>query len=197
MKPVARLLLPVVISFAILPAAGLNAEPDTQPTQEERVRARLAQRAKEKAEKNRAEAPAGKESDAEKPAAEPPQATEAADDDITALPEMEIRQTRIHDLDLKIRQLNRDIRREQRKVKPTDADAALNNRKASRIMSVFGGKSAEQRASVAAERVYLMEQERDLLELMKLPMTAAKLRELESQVDALRTVRRNLDIELR
>ncbi|MEY3774073.1 MAG: hypothetical protein RLZZ129_853, partial [Verrucomicrobiota bacterium] len=69
--------------------------------------------------------------------------------------------------------------------------------KASRIMSVFGGKSAEQRSSVAAERVYLMEQERDILELMKLPMTAAKLSELEGQVAALRTVRRNLDIELR
>jgi hypothetical protein len=42
-----------------------------------------------------------------------------------------------------------------------------------------------------------MEQERDILELMKLPMTAAKLSELEGQVAALRTVRRNLDIELR
>ncbi|MCW5549227.1 MAG: hypothetical protein KIT44_09710 [Opitutaceae bacterium] len=196
MKPVARLLLPVVISFAILPA-GLIAEPEAPPTQEERVRARLAERAKEKAEKARAEAPATKEREAGKTDAEPPKAAEPADEDVTALPEMEIRQTRIHDLDLKIRQLNRDIRREQRKVKPTDADAALNNRKSSRIMSIFGGKSAEQRASVAAERVYLMEQERDLLELMKLPMTAAKLRELEGQVDALRTVRRNLDIELR
>ncbi len=196
MKPVVRLLLPVVISFAILPA-GLNAASEAQPTQEERVRARLAERAKEKAEKARAESPAAKEPDAGKPEAGPPQAAEPADDDVTALPEMEIRQTRIHDLDLKIRQLNRDIRREQRKVKPTDADAALNNPKASRFMSIFGGKSAEQRASVAAERVYLMEQERDLLELMKLPMTAAKLRELEGQVDALRTVRRNLDIELR
>ncbi|HRI83458.1 MAG TPA: hypothetical protein PLF88_13525, partial [Opitutaceae bacterium] len=165
-----------------------------QPTQEERVRARLAERAKEKAEKNR---PDAEPRDEAKPDAEPPQAAEPVDADVTALPEMEIRQTRIHDLDLKIRQLNRDIRREQRKVKPTDADAALNNPKASRIMSVFGGKSAEQRSSVAAERVYLMEQERDLLELMKLPMTAAKLSELEGQVAALRTVRRNLDIELR
>jgi len=193
MKPVARLLLPVVISFAILPA-GLNAEPDTQPTQEERVRARLAERAKEKAEKNR---PDAEPRDEAKPAAASPQAAEPVDPDITALPEMEIRQTRIHDLDLKIRQLNRDIRREQRKVKPTDSDAALNNPKASRIMSIFGGESAEQRSSVAAERVYLMEQERDLLELMKLPMTAAKLSELEGQVAALRTVRRNLDVELR
>jgi len=138
MKPVARLLLPVVISCAILPA-GLNAEPDAQPTQEERVRARLAERAKEKAEKNR---PDAEPRDEAKPDAEPPQAAEPVDADVTALPEMEIRQTRIHDLDLKIRQLNRDIRREQRKVKPTDADAALNNPKASRIMSVFGGKSA-------------------------------------------------------
>lgn len=193
MKPVARLLLPVVISFATLPA-GLNAEPDAQPTQEERVRARLAERAKEKAEKNR---PDAEPRDEAKPDAEAPKDAEPVDPDITALPEMEIRQTRIHDLDLKIRQLNRDIRREQRKVKPTDADAALNNPKASRIMSVFGGKSAEQRSSVAAERVYLMEQERDLLELMKLPMTAAKLSELEGQVAALRTVRRNLDVELR
>ena len=174
----------------------LIANEEAKAAQEERVKAQLAERAKAKAE-DEAKRESTKE---DAPDSTPLPDTRTATPDkaeITTLPEIEVRQTRIYDIDIKIRKLNREIAREQKKVKPTDADAALNNPKASRILSVFGGKSAEQRSAMAAERVYLMEQERELLELMKLPMTAAKLTELEQQADALRSVRRNLDIELR
>jgi hypothetical protein len=82
-------------------------------------------------------------------------------------------------------------------MKSSDTDKALNSDKASRAMALFGGKSTSQRESVAAERVNLMESERDLLELMKLPATKEELKLLEQQVDSLRTVRRNLDEALR
>jgi len=174
----------------------LIANEEAKAAQEERVKARLAERAKAKAEGESKPASAKDESPASTLKSEVE--TDTPDKaEVTTLPEIEVRQTRIYDIDIKIRKLNREIAREQKKVKPTDADAALNNPKASRILSVFGGKSAEQRSAMAAERVYLMEQERELLELMKLPMTAAKLTELEQQADALRSVRRNLDIELR
>jgi hypothetical protein len=174
----------------------LIANEEDKAAQEERVKARLAERAKAKAEGESKPASAKDESPASTLKSEVE--TDTPDKaEVTTLPEIEVRQTRIYDIDIKIRKLNREIAREQKKVKPTDADAALNNPKASRILSVFGGKSAEQRSAMAAERVYLMEQERELLELMKLPMTAAKLTELEQQADALRSVRRNLDVELR
>lgn len=174
----------------------LIANEQAKAAQEERVKARLAEHAKAKAEIEAKPVSAKDEISGSTPKTDD-QPDTPAKAEVTTLPEIEVRQTRIYDIDIKIRKLNREIAREQKKVKPTDADAALNNPKASRILSVFGGKSAEQRSAMAAERVYLMEQERELLELMKLPMTAGKLTELEQQADALRSVRRNLDIELR
>lgn len=190
--PFLRLL--IAAACMTVSSAGLKAGEEAKASQEERVKARLAERAKAKAASEAKQESAKDETPDSTPATKAP---DAADAEVVTLPEMEVRQTRIHALDIQIRKLNREIAREQKKVKPTDADAALNNAKASRIMSVFGGKSADQRSAMAAERVYLMEQERELLELMKLPMTAAKVSELEQQADALRTVRRNLDIELR
>lgn len=192
--PLLRLL--IAAACMTVSSAVLKASEAAKASQEERVKARLAERAKAKS-ASEAKQESAKD---EMPDSTPTPATkgpDATDAEVVTLPEMEVRQTRIHSLDIQIRKLNREIAREQKKVKPTDADAALNNAKASRIMSVFGGKSADQRSAMAAERVYLMEQERELLELMKLPMTAAKVTELEQQADALRTVRRNLDIELR
>lgn len=190
--------LRLLIAVACVTASSvmLKANDKAKATQEERVKARLAERAKAKAEIE-AKRESTKEEAPDSPPTSEAKTAAPAKAEVTTLPEMEVRQTRLYDLDIKIRKLNREIAREQKKVKPTDADAALNNPKASRILSIFGGKSAEQRSAMAAERVYLMEQERELLELMKLPMAAAKLTELEQQADALRSVRRNLDIELR
>ncbi len=191
-------LIRLLIAVACVTAASavLKANEEAKPTQEERVKARLAERAKAKA-ATEAKAESTKAAAPDSTLTTDIKAVAAANSEVTTLPEMEVRQTRIYDLDITIRKLNREIAREQKKMRPTDADAALNNPKASRVMAIFGGKSADQRSAMAAERVYLLEQERELLELMKLPMSAAKLTELEQQADALRAVRRNLDIELR
>ena len=79
----------------------------------------------------------------------------------------------------------------------SDLDQSLNDAKAAKKFSLFGGKTTEQRESVAAERVSLMEAERDILEAMKQNKTPAELALLQKQIDDLRTVRRNLDTELR
>ena len=108
-----------------------------------------------------------------------------------------MRNSRITELDLQIRKLEKDIAREQKKMKSSDLDQSLNDAKSTRKFSLFGGKSTEQRESVAAERVSLMEAERDILEAMKQNKTPAELALLQKQIDDLRTVRRNLDTELR
>ncbi len=179
----ARLLL------ALVCIAGVHAAPEATPP--EREAPSSGERATSKPAKQEPGNPAEKKAASQ-------ETTPSGDiTEVTTLPEMEIRRTRIHELDIKIRQLDREITRERRKIKSSDTDKALNSEKASRFMSVFGGKSAAQRSSVAAERVHLMESERELLEVMKLPKTREELTLLQQQVDALRKVRRDLDIELR
>jgi len=195
----------LLLSLGVTLAGSVLGETaEEKAAHEERVRARLAEHAHRKATQAAAKAeaiPAAKVP----PAAAGAPATTPADgaapaakpEEVTTLPSIEVRNSRVTELDLQIRKLEKDIAREQKKMKSSDLDQSLNDAKSSRKFALFGGKSTEQRESVAAERVSLMEAERDILEAMKLNKTAAELALLQKQIDDLRTVRRNLDLELR
>ena len=79
------------------------------------------------------------------------------------------------------------------RIASTDLDRTLNNEKLSRAAAIFGGNSSEHLSAVAASRVMLLEQERDVLEAMKRPTTLQELAMMEKEVEQLRETRRNLD----
>lgn len=175
---------------------------EEKAAREERVKARLAEHAHRKATQAAAKAEVAPAvaippATAASPATTPADGAVAAPEEVTTLPSMEVRNSRITELDLQIRKLEKDITRERKKMKSSDLDQSLNDAKAAKKFSLFGGKTTEQRESVAAERVSLMEAERDILEAMKQNKTRAELALLQKQIDDLRTVRRNLDTELR
>lgn len=195
----------LLLALGLTLAGSVLAETaEEKAAREERVKARLAEHAHRKATQAAAKAevdpavaipPAPTATPATTPA--DGTAPKPAPEEVTTLPSMEVRNSRITELDLQIRKLEKDIAREQKKAKSTDLDKGLNDGKAARKFSLFGGKSSEQRESVAAERVSLMEAERDILEVMKQNKTPAELALLQKQIDDLRAVRRNLDLELR
>jgi hypothetical protein len=109
------------------------------------------------------------------------------------LPTVQVTAGRIHDLDKEIGRLDKLIAREQKKVKSSELDKALNNAQLSHAAAIFGGNSAEHLSAVAASRVALLETERSVLEAMKRPATREDLAMLEAELEQLRTTRRNLD----
>ena len=109
------------------------------------------------------------------------------------LPKMEITAQRVKKIDQQIKKLDKMIAREKNKIKPTDLDKALNNETVSKAAAIFGGNSADYMSIVAASRVMLLEQERDVLEAMKRPATLDELKMMEAQIEELRITRRNLD----
>jgi hypothetical protein len=109
------------------------------------------------------------------------------------LPKMQVTAQRAKKIDKEIKRLDKLIGREKNKVKPTDLDKTLNNEKVTRVTAIFGGNSAEHMSIVAASRVMLLEQERDIFEAMKRPATLDELNMMEAQIEELRTTRRNLD----
>ncbi len=170
--------------------AKAGAKPETEKTTAERaatearVRALLAQRALEKTTQSTAPAviaPAAAITAA--PAAEA----------VTTLPGLEVKGARITEIDIQIRKLEKDIAREKKKMKSSDLDKSLNDPALAKSVSLFGGKSTEQRESVAADRVNLMEAERDILEAMKQARTKADVAMYQQKIDDLKELRRNLD----
>lgn len=125
--------------------------------------------------------------------AKTPVAKEAA----TMLPKMEVKKERITVLDFEIAKQEEAIARERKNLKPTETDLALNDLKVAKPLAVFGGESAQFRRRVAAERVELMEAEKDILEAMKRARTREEKAALQKQLDELRTARRELDKTLR
>ena len=109
------------------------------------------------------------------------------------LPKMQVTAQRAKTIDKEIKRLDKLITREKNKIKPTDLDKTLNNEKVTRVTAIFGGNSAEHMSLVAASRVMLLEQERDVFEAMKRPATLDELNMMEAQIEELRTTRRNLD----
>lgn len=196
-----RLLLPALILghglFAAEPqpeAKETAAETPRQATPEE-IKARLAEHAQEKA---LADLPAGK-AVTPAPAAEAPAdaATAESGDDVTMMQEITVSSSRISELDLEIKKLDRKIERAKKRVKPTELDASLNSDKAPKALLIFGGKTAGQRQAAEAERLSLMETERDILEAMKHVRTRKQEQELQKQLNAFRTMQLQLDEELR
>lgn len=191
----------LLLALGVILAGSLLAETAAEKAaREERVKARLAEHAHRKATQAAAKAEvAPAAAAAATPAVTPAggAAAKAPAEEVTTLPSLEVRNSRITEIDLQIRKLEKDITRERKKLKSSELDQSLNDAKTARKFSLFGGKSTEQRESVAAERVSLMEAERDILEAMKQNKTAAELALLQKQIDDLRAVRRNLDVELR
>jgi hypothetical protein len=115
----------------------------------------------------------------------------------TVLPQVEVRRDRITVLDREIALLEKEIAREKKHTKQSETDKALNDPKVAKKLSILGGESSSHRAVVAAERVSLMEAERDLLEAMKFSKTKEEKAALQKDVDELRGLRRDLEKSLR
>lgn len=118
-------------------------------------------------------------------------------DDVVTLPAVQVTRSRIRQIDVTIKRIDKLIARERKHLKTSDTDLALNNDKVANKAALFGGYSTSQRIAVASERVRLLESERELLEQMKAPMTKDDFAVVEKQVELLRTTRRELDIVYR
>jgi hypothetical protein len=121
----------------------------------------------------------------------------AAKETPTVLPKVEVTKGRITVLDQKLAKQEQDIARERKNLKPSEVDTALNDSKIAKPMAIFGGESSQFRQRVAAERVELMEAERDILEAMKRAKTKEEKQELQKQLDEIKAVRRDLEKSLR
>lgn len=119
----------------------------------------------------------------------------------TVLPKMEVRKGKFSERDYKLaqdlHQQDQEIEREKRNLKISEADAALNNTKVSSALSVFGGESAQYRKRVAAERLELLEAEKDIIEQIAIAQKPEEKQLLQKQLDELREMRRQLDKSLR
>jgi len=125
--------------------------------------------------------------------AAPAKAAAPAAEPVVELPKIQVTAARARAIDKEIAKLDKLIVREEKKVKSTDLDRALNNSKLSTAAAIFGGNSAEHLSAVAASRVALMQTERDVLEAMKRPATIEALAAMKAELEQLRVTRRNLD----
>jgi hypothetical protein len=128
-----------------------------------------------------------------KPATPPAATAKPPADAPLELPKIQVTAERSKKIDREIKRLDKLIARERNKIKPTELDRTLNNETVAKAAAIFGGNSAEHMSAVAASRVMLLEQERDVLEAMKRPATLDELKMMEAQIEELRTTRRNLD----
>ena len=113
------------------------------------------------------------------------------------LPKVEVSKPRITELDHKLAEEDVLIAREKKNTKPTEVDKALNDVKIAHPLAIFGGESAQYRSQVASQRVSLMEDEKDIIEAIAHEKTKAEKAELQKQLDALRTERRELEQAMR
>lgn len=196
--PFLRVLLPALILgqglFASEPPAEAEKPAPEAPRQAtpEEIKARLAEHAQEKALAN---LPAGKTT--AKQTSSEATATEESDEAVTMMQEITVSSSRISELDLEIKKLDRKIERAKKRVKPSELDSSLNSDKTPKALLIFGGKTAGQRQAAEAERLNLMETERDILEAMKHVRTHQQEQELQKQLNAFRTMQVQLDEELR
>jgi hypothetical protein len=127
--------------------------------------------------------------------------TEGEKPTTTVLPKMEVRKGKFSERDYKLAQdlhkQDQEIEREKRNLKISETDAALNNSKVSAALSVFGGESAQYRKRVAAERLELLEAEKDIIEQIAIAQKPEEKQLLQKQLDELREMRRQLDKSLR
>jgi hypothetical protein len=203
-----RILVPCLLLAGLTPSVGAAEEPASAEKKSglsDAIRARLIEDAK-KGPKPNAEAPKTATAQAalapvpKEPAPTPketPEQDKAKKQDPTMLPQVEVRRDRVTVLDVKIAEQERDIAAEKVNTHPTELDKALNDSKVTKALSFLGGESAQHRATVANERVHLMEAEKDILEAMKVARTKDEKQELQKQLDEIRTMRRELESSLR
>jgi hypothetical protein len=125
------------------------------------------------------------------PAATP--AAPAADAQVLELPKVQVTARRVRELDKAIKKLDKAISREKKNLKATELDKVLNNSKLASAASIFGGNSSEYLESVAATRVGYLETERDLLSDMKEPRSLEDLATLQTELDKIHQMERDLD----
>ena len=113
------------------------------------------------------------------------------------IPVFPVSATRLHEIDLKIKRLQKQIDREKDALERTTLDDTLNNDKISNAAAIFGGKSTDQRESVALVRIESMEKELSLLDTLRTPLTKADRALISKLIDDQRTYRRELDEALR
>jgi hypothetical protein len=196
--------------FATWPAASSAADAEPPRTSmKETLRARMAEDAKKSP-----KAPAAKDSTPAKPAVPAPPAKEEegapeettpkpdpAKTDPTLLPKVEVRKGKYSERDrqlaLDLHKQDQDIARERKNLAVSETDLALNNSKLTKPLAIFGGDSAQFRQRVAAERVELMEAEKDIIEQIAIAQKPEEKKELQKQLDELRAMRRQLDKSLR
>lgn len=130
---------------------------------------------------------------ADNKAAAPAPAKPPVPAEVLELPKIQVTAARVKKIDKDIKRLDKLIARERAKVKSSDLDRTLNNEKLSRAAAIFGGNSSQHLSAVAASRVALLENERDVLEAMKRPTTLRELAMMEKEIEQLRETRRNLD----
>jgi hypothetical protein len=215
MKAALVLALPLAASLA---SAQTPPEPTEPPRSSvrEALRARAAEDAKKApTAKPAASAPANRPPAASTTPAAPSAAAAALSDSgesavtrtegekptTTVLPKMEVRKGKFSERDYKLAQdlhkQDQEIEREKRNLKISETDAALNNSKVSAALSVFGGESAQYRKRVAAERLELLEAEKDIIEQIAIAQKPEEKQILQKQLDELREMRRQLDKSLR
>lgn len=130
---------------------------------------------------------------ADQPAAAAPKSVLPDAAPVLELPKIQVTAQRSKQIDKEIKRVDKLITREKARVKSTDLDRTLNNDKLSKAAAIFGGNSSEHLSAVAASRVYLLEQERAVLEAMKRPATSAEFKMMEAEVEQIRVSRRDLD----
>lgn len=179
-------------------AAAAEPPPPKQASAEE-IKARLAEHTRKKAAEVAAAAKAAKkEQTPVAPAATPaPAPALHPAEPPTVLPRVEVRKEKITELDQKLEKQNAEIAREKQNTKPTPLDETLNGPGVSKALAIFGGQSSDDRASVAKERVAMMQEERDLIEAIAQAQTKEEKAELERTLADMRAMRRELEQSLR
>lgn len=197
--------------FALSPALAPAAD-DAAPANgkmKEALRARLAEDARK--------APVARKDVGIKPPSgatatpEPPAAAEAdaiaaakpspAKSNPTVLPKVEVKKGKYSERDrqlaLDLHAQDQAIERERKNLQTTETDLALNDSKIAKPLAIFGGESAQFRKRVAAERLELLEAEKDIIEQIAMAQTPEQKKVLQTQLDQLREMRRQLDKSLR
>lgn len=215
MKAALVLALPLAATVVLAQTPPEPTEPPRSSVREA-LRARAAEDAKKApAAKPAASAPANRQPPASTALATPPTASAATSESgeattaktdgekstTTVLPKMEVRKGKFSERDYQLAQdlqkQDQAIEREKRNLKVSETDAALNNAKVSSALSVFGGESASYRKRVAAERLELLEAEKDIIEQIAIAQKPEEKQLLQKQLDELREMRRQLDKSLR
>ena len=118
-----------------------------------------------------------------------------APDAATLLPTVEVSRSKINEINREIHEQDLAIAREQKNTKSTELDKVLNSPKVS--IPILGGQSTQYRTTIAQERVSLLEDERDILEALKLAKTKEEKAELQKELDEIKIMRRDLEKNLR